>query len=89
MSANIYNAAELPRWLIANTDAADLNYADNDFIIHCHAPRFIMRMAGDGSKSEDVQFIDPIEDPMKIAGLMREAGDFYAAEIQSLEEGDK
>lgn len=86
MNASIYNAKKLPRWLIASSDSDDLLYADNDFIVHCHAPRFIIRMSSDGSRSEDVQFIDPIVDPMRVAGLMREAGDFYISEINKIEE---
>ena len=81
-TATIYVDFALPKFLLGSSHLDD---QDSDFIVHLHAPRFVMRMNEDGSASADVQFVDP-PDPLTIASLMREAGDYYIAELKNLEE---
>lgn len=70
---------KFPRFLIA--DSAD----DRTFVIHLHHPRFVGEVVEHyaiGVKIEP-EFIDAPDDlsAPDMAKLMREAGDFYANEI--------
>jgi hypothetical protein len=66
----------LPKFLMADDGG------DRMFVVHCHQPRFIMEFddAGEGTPL----WIDAPTglDVAAAARLMREAGDFYAAEIE-------
>jgi len=76
---NDWNDSDWPRFLIGDTET-------RTFIVHLHRPRFVGEMleTGDGAEEMRPTFIDePAElDATAMARLMREAGDFYAAEIE-------
>jgi len=65
----------LPQFLIA--DDGDNRF----FVVHCHAPRFVMEFDDDGPGTP--QWIDDASDLDVAAGakLMREAGDFFSSQI--------
>jgi len=72
---------KLPKFLIA--DSAD----DRVFVVHLHWPRFVAEVIEEGvmgALSMEPLWIDPPDglDAPEGARLMREAGDFYAAEIE-------
>jgi len=65
----------LPKFLIADDGS------DRFFVVHCHAPRFIMEFTDD----EDAIPVW-IDDPANLSDeagdrLMEEAGDFFVAQI--------
>jgi hypothetical protein len=72
---------KLPKFLIGDSDD------DRVFVIHLHYPRFVAEVVEQGvtgTVSMEPLWIDKPDDLSASEGarLMREAGDFYAAEIE-------
>lgn len=85
MTTAIYNAENLPEYLLADSI---LTNPDQLYLVRCHAPRFIAPIDehGDHSTITDIEWIDPPpDDVMASARLMREAGDFVSGEFEAQE----
>lgn len=89
MTTAIYNAANLPEYLLG--DNLHTN-PDQLYLVRLHAPRFVGRIDDhdDGSMSMTaIEWIDPCPtDPQECAALMRQAGDWIAEEyaLQKLDD---
>lgn len=89
MNTAVYNAENLPEYLLADSI---LTNPDQLYLIRCHAPRFIAPIEehADHSTISDIEWIDPpADDVLESARIMREAGEFVAAEFEAQEMGDE
>lgn len=77
-----YDERNLPEYLLGENVR---ECGDQLFVIRCHAPRFIgfVDKSNDGTMEVTrVEMIDPL-DPSETPRLMREMGDWIAAELEA------
>jgi hypothetical protein len=90
MSTAVYNQNNLPRFMVGVNSETD-----NEFLIHCHYPRFIARVNPDAVGSNDplksllegFEWIDPEPTgPVECARLLNDASIWWIAEEINLED---
>jgi hypothetical protein len=74
MSITDWDESDLPRFIIGDS-------VDRTFIVHLHFPRFIGEVIGNNISPKFIDQPDT-EDVLVMAKLMRDAGDFYVAELE-------
>jgi len=73
---------ELPKFLLADNS----NHPDDVFVLHTGYPRFLINL-----KDDDVEWFEDLTGELEadiateLADLMDKAGEFYDAEMKSLE----